>query len=635
MPEADPSNALQSPPSRAREWTWVLLLLLFLPALWAGLKTSFYFLDDYYLKGHALIHEDGSWFKLLQWRLSEPFYYPLSLITWKLDLLIWEPLLRGWLGESAWPAGIRITNTLLHLGGAYFLFRALRALEIPVRYAAGIMAIFALHPIVCESVLWAIERKSVLAGFFAFLALWLYFRATTWRGRLLAALPFACGLLSKPSALSVLPVIIVWYLLGRPRGSQTESVKANKVEMILGWIPWVLLSVGAIGINVYNHKENLVEPPGGSLFTALLTDVVILYRYVENFIYPGNLSYFYYVQPVTSLADSRLWICGAILVALVAFMLWLATGRYRRIALFGWLWFLGGLGPNLNLISVNDIMHDRYVYLATPGFWLALSMALAGAVERLKIRGMLALTRPALGLAGLGLLAIGLAYGSFARATIFSDPLTLAVDTAKKEPQSSGARIMLGNLLRMEGVKRYSAGFQDEGNQLLDAAIIEIKLGIASPDFQRFLDPINAYVSLGVAFNRRGNYREAAPCFQYALNPPPGRKPLATDLGVAEKFVAEELMRLPNPIAALDHFDRALKAIPEDRSIHIGRAQAFVLILDTLNRDGKSEDAWRFYRLAEDALNKILPSDPSYISAQNMLHALKQPSGPEPIRVPE
>ena len=69
-----------------------------------------------------------------------------------------------------------MTNVLLHLLAAVFLFLALRQLTGTLWPSAAVAAIFAIHPLRVESVAWISERKDVLSGVFFMLILWAYAR---------------------------------------------------------------------------------------------------------------------------------------------------------------------------------------------------------------------------------------------------------------------------------------------------------------------------------------------------------------------------------------------------------------------------------------------------------------------------
>lgn len=298
-------------------------------------------------------------------------YIPLTFISYKLDRAIWEPVFGKWLGS--WAPGVRLDNWILHVCTALILWRLLLALRFSERQSFFIALIFACHPLACETVCWVSERKNVLAALFGFAALWTLAleRRPAWRW-LVAGVLYTLALLGKPSALGLLPLLIAVELLQivpslRERfGLPAPSAPINKGGSMAGLGAVCVLAGICVWLNLFTHSKELVSPPGGSAFTALLTDLNIFTRYIRNILNPADLSAVYFVDPITGLGDWRAWTWGAALVAIVAVTVKFAANRTR--ALFGWFWFFSALAPNANVISIVHVMADRYIYLSTPGF---------------------------------------------------------------------------------------------------------------------------------------------------------------------------------------------------------------------------------------------------------------------------
>ncbi|MFQ5559424.1 MAG: hypothetical protein ACE5FU_02405, partial [Nitrospinota bacterium] len=133
--------------------------------------------------------------------LHANFYHPATTLSHMLDVQIY--------GLTPW--GPHLTNILLHTINAYILFLALVKLTGHFRTALLISALFAVHPLHVESVVWISQRKDLLSGLFFFLCLRAYAgyaKNPDLKKYLLVYALFLLALLSKPVVVT-LPFVLL------------------------------------------------------------------------------------------------------------------------------------------------------------------------------------------------------------------------------------------------------------------------------------------------------------------------------------------------------------------------------------------------------------------------------------------
>lgn len=137
-----------------------LCLLVYYPLHAAG----FIWDDGYWILNDPAMHH----WRNLQFVWFDPMtfmqYYPLSVTAYFLQWQLW--------GADA--LGFHAVSLLLQVINAVFLWRILRRLHLRAAWLAA--AIFAIHPVVVESVAWVVEQKNLISGFLVLAAVWSWIR---------------------------------------------------------------------------------------------------------------------------------------------------------------------------------------------------------------------------------------------------------------------------------------------------------------------------------------------------------------------------------------------------------------------------------------------------------------------------
>jgi hypothetical protein len=98
------------------------------------------------------------------WTSARAVYYPLVLTTF------WT--LHKFAGLSPWP--YHLLNVLLHAGSAVLLWRVLRQLNVRGAWLGA--ALWALHPVMVQSVAWVTELKNTQSGFLYLLSIFCFLK---------------------------------------------------------------------------------------------------------------------------------------------------------------------------------------------------------------------------------------------------------------------------------------------------------------------------------------------------------------------------------------------------------------------------------------------------------------------------
>src|ERR1700731_2377396 len=98
------------------------------------------------------------------WTSARAVYYPLVLTTF------WT--LHKFVGLS--PSPYHILNVLIHAGSAVLLWRILRQLDVPGAWLGA--ALWALHPVMVQSVAWVTELKNTQSCLFYLLSIFWFLK---------------------------------------------------------------------------------------------------------------------------------------------------------------------------------------------------------------------------------------------------------------------------------------------------------------------------------------------------------------------------------------------------------------------------------------------------------------------------
>ena len=349
-------------------WVHGLLLCALTAAAYAGSLRAGFVFDDFalvvYNQAIQELGRAGSLFGQDLWATADSgtasgYYRPLMSLSLALD----------WRLAGTSPALYHLHSLAWHLLAVWFLHRLLVILTQPLPALLG-AALFALHPLQSEAVVWIAARNDLMGAALLLGALLLLrpLGLAPWRLGLGAVLAVG-AVLSKESTL-LLPLFLLLLDLaehGRPRGWTRHAV-------LWGAVALHLAARGLAGVNA------AAAPPqvGWVLLGRKLPELAAL---------AGSL--LVWPWPLSVGRDLGGWSLAtpALLVGLAVCAL-LVVGsliRRQRLALVGLGWAALAVAPSLVAVADKGLFGERYLYLSLAGLGLALAATLQ-ALPRARLR---------------------------------------------------------------------------------------------------------------------------------------------------------------------------------------------------------------------------------------------------------
>lgn len=403
------------------------LLAIYAPAIQGGLLWD----DDAHITRtdlQSFAGLVGIWFKLG----ATQQYYPLLHSAFWIEHKLW--------GDHV--VGYHLINIVWHALAVCLAYAILVRLEIPGAILAA--SLFAVHPVMVESVAWISEQKNTLSAVFYLSAMLTYLAFDKSRNRkqyALAFVLFMLGLLTK-TVTATLPaalLVIFWWQRGQ------LSWKRDIVPLV----PFFLLGAVA-GVCTAWVERKLVGAEGADfeldfLQRCLLAGRVIWF-YVSKLLWPNNLVFIYPRWHI----DPGLWWQWLFPIGAFALLVWLWSIRKKtRAPLAGSLFFVGTLFPVLGFLNVYPFIYsfvaDHFQYLAS----LGLITLAAAAVAQLPMRvsPLIARLIQAASVVVVGMLALL----SWQQTHLYADSLTLYEATIDRNPDCWMAHNNLGRELENDG----------------------------------------------------------------------------------------------------------------------------------------------------------------------------------------
>jgi hypothetical protein len=367
-----------APSRRSPGWFWPALAVALACAAYVNALDNPFVYDD-----HDTVIANRSLADLSNIRfilVYSPFR-PLVNASYALDRWLW----------GYRPFGYHLTNIGLHAAAVVLLYAWIRRVlsdtgrtrsdggstrDTSLAAFTG-AALFAVHPLQTEAVAYVSGRSELMCAVWFIAALLLARDAILSASRARAVVAAACGVLaiaSKETAL-VLPLVLLAYdWLLRPGDDDARRRRLWRMG-----IP--LLALIAAGV-AYRVMAMGGVPGGSAMVPALnvLTQAIVVWRYVWLIAWPAGQSIMHAVHRVTSVTDPLPWVAiSALVLASVAALR--LRKSYPAVS-FGVVWFLIVLAPSSSIVPLREGMAEHRVYLASAGIFIALAASMSRWLER-------------------------------------------------------------------------------------------------------------------------------------------------------------------------------------------------------------------------------------------------------------
>jgi hypothetical protein len=439
------------------------LLLLMTAIIYYPALGSIFLLDDLQnLKDLAEIQARGMAYYLFA-SDAGPGGRPLSLLTFALQ----HP---SWPGN---PFAFKLVNLLLHLGNGAIIFYICRLLFPALRltattstaFAMLVTALWLLHPLQLSTVLYVVQRMTILATTFMLLGMLLYLHGRqlylagkTGKGIVLAlGGTYLCMLLAILS--KEIGILLPFYLL------VLEFTLLTDGQAIRRWrrysVPVLLLPVLLLSAYLLSGFDGLLAAYQIREYTMgqrLLTEANVLIDYLRLILLPvaGSFSIFHddYRVATSLFSPSVTFINIAIIVLLIVVAL---MARKKAVVFsFAILWFFTGHLLESSFIGL-ELYFEHRNYLPAVGIIFLLIWGLIKISEQIKSR--------LIHLSIVPTFLFMVLMGTLLEINLWSQPYLQAHEWVRQHPQSKRA---VNNLLNISLITNNSEVARDALTKLAD-----------------------------------------------------------------------------------------------------------------------------------------------------------------------
>jgi protein O-mannosyl-transferase len=280
------------------------------------------------------------------------FYRPLQSMTLILDYATWHLN----------PIGYHLTNIIFHAITTILIFFLLTGLTKDKKIPLFTSLLFAVHPINTEAITYISGRADPLSAVFFILSFLTYVKYRKAKKTIFYSISlssFVLALLSREGCL-ILPLLLYLYLVVFIDKKERESISL---------VPFLIIGVIYIlaRLTVLNFGETTLISHKVVLLNRLMMTARAIFIYLSLLILPINLRMERYLIPPKTIFDPIVFLSlfGIICIFVITFKLY----KRSKIVFFAIAWFFLNLLPYSNIIPLNAMMAEHWLYLASIGFF--------------------------------------------------------------------------------------------------------------------------------------------------------------------------------------------------------------------------------------------------------------------------
>ena len=373
---------------------------------------------------------------------SSGLFRPLTTLSYLFNYAV--------LGNGMNPAGYHAFNSILQAINVSLVFWLGLEIFEGIAPAFAVAALWAAHPLATESVTNIVGRADELAALAVLAGLLFHIRAGATTGRrrwaYLAALAavVGVGMFAKESTVVVVAVMLL-YDLAFP---ESRGWRRRAWGYVAAAIPIACYWYVRAGVFTHTNPGEfpVVDNPlvGADFWTARLTAVKVIAKYLWLYVWPARLSADYSYNQIPVAVDWKALVslavcCAAVAAALVCY--WKGRRLPYRAIFFFVLFFFVTLAPTSNVfLLIGTIMAERFLYLPSIGLAACLVMAIFWFARRAAPA-----KSQAIAMGVVAALALAFAARAFARNFDWLDDRTLSLASLKAAPGSFKTHLNVGH----------------------------------------------------------------------------------------------------------------------------------------------------------------------------------------------